>query len=548
MDAQTNNLPTNSAELQNLVQILLSQNDSLQAKNEQLATENSKLGSRVDQLEDELRLHRIKRFQSQSEKAKALFGDTGIEQADIFPETLVQVLKELGLEVEDDTSQPAVQVPAHTRKPRKSRQLDANLPRVDVIHDLTDKQCHECGETMSCIGEEPPLEQLAIVPAKHYVIRHIRKKYACRCKQCIKRADMPRQPIPKSQASPQLLAFLMVSKFLDGLPLYRLEKILGRYGLELSRQNMARWFIQSSEHFERLIQAFEQRLFDYDIASADETRLQVLNEPGRDPTSKSWLWIRRGGPPEKQVILVNYDPSRSAAVPNTLFRDFKKGYLVVDAYAGYRQVARNNDLKIVGCHDHARRKFTEAYESLPTKARLKGGVAKQAIQRYKALYKIEKSLKGKDAETKRQIRQEQSLPLLEKCRAWLQEVKRQGIAHEKTLLAINYYLNQYDSLVRYCEDGRLPISNIHSEHVAKTIAIARKNFLFANTQSGAYAAARIYSVILTAAQHNLEPTKYLTAVLAQLPNIKPGQSIDHLLPWNMSKDQLNQYMASMPSI
>jgi len=137
---------------------------------------------------------------------------------------------------------------------------------------------------------------------------------------------------------------------------------------------------------------------------------------------------------------------------------------------------------------------------------------------------------------------------LEKCRDWLQEVKRQGVANEKTRIAINYYLNQYDSLVRYCEDGRLPISNILSEHVAKTIAIARKNFLFANSQSGAHAAARIYSVILTAAQHDLEPTQYLSAVLAQLPAIKPGQSIDHLLPWNMSKDQLSRYVASMPSI
>jgi transposase len=127
-------------------------------------------------------------------------------------------------------------------------------------------------------------------------------------------------------------------------------------------------------------------------------------------------------------------------------------------------------------------------------------------------------------------------------------VKQQGIAHEKTLIAINYFLNQYDRLVRYCEDGRLPISNILSEHVAKSIAIARKNFLFANTQSGAISAAKIYSMILTAAQNGLEPIGYLTAVLTKIPSIKSNESIDHLLPWNLTQEQLNLYLASTPSI
>ena len=238
MDSDANKLPHDPAELQHLVRSLLSQNDSLVSANEQLAAKNDQLENRVDRLESELRLHRVKRFKAQSEKARTLLGD--IEQGDIFPEALTQVLKELGIEAEDEPPAPAIQVPAHTRRPRKPRTLDASLPRVEVIHELQNTQCDRCGETMVCIGAEPPLEQLAIIPAKQFVIRHIRKKYACQCKQCIKRAEMPRQPIPKSQASPQLLAFLMVSKFLDGLPLYRLEKILGRYGMELTRHGLAR--------------------------------------------------------------------------------------------------------------------------------------------------------------------------------------------------------------------------------------------------------------------------------------------------------------------
>ena len=544
MKADTSTLPNDPSELQSLVLALQQKNAALNAVNDQLET-------RLDNLESELRLYRIKRFQSQSEKAKALLEDLNAEQGEIFPDSLSEILKELGLSSQDNTEDAAtpIEVKPHTRKPRKSRELDPKLPRVDVTYELDDKQCDHCGETMTCIGEESPLQQLAIAPAKQFVIRHIRKKYACSCKHCVKRAPMPQQPIPKSQASAQLLAFLMVSKFIDGLPLYRLERILARYGMDLSRQNMARWFIQASAHFDRILQAFEAVIPTYDIASADETRLQVLNEPGRTSKQKSWLWIRRGGPPDRSVILVDYDSSRSGDVPRRLLEPFKNGYLVVDAYAGYKQVAKDNHLCIVGCHDHARRKFKEAYDSLSVKSRqTRGGIAKQALKRYQALYAIEKTLKDKDPETKYKIRQEQSLPLLKSFHDWLTKVKDLGVAHEKTSTAVNYFLNQYGPLTQYCEDGRLPISNILSEHVAKSIAIARKNFLFANTQSGAYAAGKIYSVVLTAAQHEHEPIQYLTMLMSKLPGIKGNESIEHLLPWNVSKEQVKTYVDSLPSI
>ena len=560
----TETLPDNSSELQNFVASLQENMEKITAQNAQLNAEKSQLESqlniqdetvtvlerKVDSLESELRLYKIKHYKSQSEKAKTILEETGLKQVDLFPEELQKALEELGIETEDEAEEEKVVTPKpYTRKKRKSRQLSQALPRVEVTYTLDDKSCDHCGKELKVIGEEPPLEQLAIVPAKQFVIRHIRKKYGCSCKQCIKRAEMPNQPIPKSQASPILLAFLMVSKFLDGLPLYRLENILARYGLAPSRQSMARWFIQCSDHLERLVQAFRLQIALYDIAACDETRLQVLQEPGRDPTTQSWLWIQRGGPPDKKVILVDYDPSRAAKVPKKLFQDFKNGYLVSDAYAGYKQVARDNNLTLVGCHDHARRKFKEAYDSLsPAARKTKGGIAKLAIKRYTALYKIERDLANKDPETKKNIRQEKSLPMQEDFKKWLLEVKHQGIAHDKTLTAINYFLNQYDTLIRYCDDGRLPISNIASEHIAKTIAIARKNFLFSNTQSGAYAAANIYSVILTATQHNLEPTQYLTWVLSELPNIKNNQSIDRLMPWNLTREQLKQHVDAMPSI
>jgi transposase len=310
---------------------------------------------------------------------------------------------------------------------------------------------------------------------------------------------------------------------------------------------MARWLIQASVWFDRLYDCFEYQINAYDIASADETVLQVLNEPGRAPTSKSWLWIRRGGPPDKPVVIVDYNPSRAGTVPLELMENYRNGFLIVDAYAGYNALVKKNNLTVVACHDHARRKFVEAFDSLTLKQRqAQGGIATQAIKRYKALYKIEADLKGQSAENIKATRQEYSLPLLNDFKTWLEQVQRQVIVSEKTTVAINYFINQFESLTVYCNDGRLPISNIKTEHVAKIIAVARKNFLFANTPSGATSSAKIYSMIITAIANGLEPTRYLSYVLTEMPKIKKDQSIEHLLPWNLTPDMLNEQYDKIP--
>lgn len=502
-----------------------------------LSGKNNQLSSRISALEAQLRLLQKHRFQSRSERFP--------EHPDLFSEAFNEIEC---LNDKPDTEE-VLEIPAHKRtKKRKDRALSPDLPRVDVVHDLPehDKKC-DCGETLEFIGREQGVEQLAIIPPQHYVIRHFKNKYACSCKQCIKRAAMPAQPIPKSQASPILLAYLMVAKLLDGLPLYRLEKIIARDGLVVSRQNMARWLIQASDWFDRLLEAFEQQINHYDIAAADETRLQVLKEPNRLPTSKSWLWIRRGGPPDQPVVLVDYNPSRSGDVPLALMNGFHNGYLCVDAYAGYNRLVKDNKLKVVACHDHARRKFVEAYDSLSSKQRqTQGGIAKQAIERYKALYNIEADLKGKSPEEKKEVRQRESLPLLIDFKDWLDKVKSQVVLSEKTSIAVNYFINQFESLKAYCEDGRLPISNIQTEHVAKLIAVARKNFLFANTPSGATSSAKIYSMIVTAIANGLEPTRYLSYILTELPQIKKDQSIEQLLPWNLSPEALSEKYDKIP--
>lgn len=503
----------------------------------ELSSKNNQLSSKIQALEAQLRLMQKQRFQSRSEKLP--------DHPDLFE----GAFNEIECLSDEPEEAETCDIPAHTRtKKRKDRKLSEDLPRVEVVHDLPESEKHcACGNELAFIGREAGVEQLAIIPAQHYVICHFKNKYACSCGKCIKRAEMPAQPIPKSQVSPVLLAYLMVSKFLDGLPLYRLEKIIARDGLIVSRQNMARWLIQASDWFDRIFALFEEQLNSFDIASADETVLQVLKEPGRSPTSKSWLWIRRGGPPDKPVVLVDYNSSRSGKVPLGLLDKFQDGYLCVDAYPGYNQLVQKNNLKVVACHDHARRKFVEAYDSLTAKQRqTQGGIAKQAIKRYKALYKIEADLKGKSSEYVKSVRQRESLPKLNEFKQWLDQVKRQVIMSDKTTTAVNYFINQFDSLKTYCEDGRLPISNIQTEHVAKVIAVARKNFLFANTPSGAKTSAKIYSMIVTAIANGLEPTRYLSYILTVLPNIKNNQPLEHLLPWNLSPEILNEQYDKIP--
>jgi len=205
-------------------------------------------------------------------------------------------------------------------------------------------------------------EQLDIIPAKIQVLRHIRKKYACACGQCIRTASLPAQPIPKSLASPSLLAHISVSKYQDALPLYRQETILQRIGVDIPRATLANWMIHMGRLTQSLINLLRDQLLVYDILQMDETTVQVLKEPNKTAQSKSYLWVQRGGLLETPVVLFDYDPSRRQSVPLRLLDGFK-GYLQTDGYDGYNAAVLNHKLIHVSCWAHARRKFSEAVKA-----------------------------------------------------------------------------------------------------------------------------------------------------------------------------------------
>lgn len=435
-------------------------------------------------------------------------------------------------------------IAAHKRRKKARQALPPELPRVDVVYDLDPGERHcDCGEPLQRIGEQV-LEQLAVIPQQHYVIRHIRPTYACTCKQCIRTAAMPAQPLPGSRASAALLAHVMVSKYLDGLPLYRQEKIAARSGLTLPRAKLARWLIDASQMFQPLVNLLNDTFFSYDIAHSDDTGIQVLKEDGRAAANQSALWIRRGGPPDRPVVLVDYAPSKSGETAAGLLSDFQ-GTLVCDGAASFNAVARRQGLTLALCNDHARRRFHKVCVGLGKK---KGGqsIAQQGLRRYQRLYAIEREAKDLSDDERLAYRRQHAVPAWDDFLAWAEQAQRDGVSHAGTRDALAYLLKHADGLRVYCTDGRIPVSNIRAEHVAKTIAIARKNFLFADTAAGAAASGRIFSLIETARANGHNPLRYLTVLLTDLPNVTTVEQIEAMLPWNLTPAQLDERYAEYP--
>jgi len=371
-----------------------------------------------------------------------------------------------------DAGAPASTVPP-TR--RRKRVLPDHLERVIVRHELDElqRQCPcGCAGQLMPIGEEVT-EQLGVMPATHFVIQHVRVKYACPCKGAgVQTAPMPTALIPGSQASPALVAATMVGKYDWGSPLYRQERIARSFGLELPRSKLARWIIASVDHLRPLYNLMQDALLDYDIVLSDDTGIQVLKEDGRAPSTKSALWIRRGGAPGTPVVLVDYRQTKGLREARSLL-EYCTGYLVCDGAPTFERAAELQGLTLVLCNDHARRKFVEA-ERDGKKAKTLGWIASKALGFYKKLYEIERKAKHLTPAQRLENRVRKAVPIWELFIAWATRIHSEGVRDLATRKALEYLIRHETGLRRYCEDGRLPISNILSEHVAKTVSISRK--------------------------------------------------------------------------
>lgn len=461
-------------------------------------------------------------------------------------ERLGQDSPQLGLfneaEAEDDVIEdvrPITPVAGHSRTRGHRRALPAELPREERIYDLAaaDKTCPHDGTPLIVMGEETS-EQLDIIPASIRVLRHRRLTYACPCcRQHVVTAAMPAQPLPKSQASPGLLASVATAKYADAQPLYRQSAQFARIGFEAPRHTLARWMVQCGELVQPLINLLRERLMDSAYLQMDETPVQVLKEPGKTAQSTSYVWVQRNGERAQPIVLYDYAPTRAGSVPVELLGPFK-GYLQTDGYAGYHAVVAAQGLTPVYCFAHARRYFTDALKALglnphqlPAKPPDKARRPLKALHFIRQLYAIEQRCRAHTPPQRLVARQAESLPVLHALRAWLDELSPKVVPKSPLGKALGYLDRHWQGLVCYATDGRLEIDNNLCENALRPFVTGRKNWLFSDTVKGAQASANLYSLIETAKANGLEPYAYLRRVFTFLPAAQALADIEALLPW-----------------
>jgi transposase len=510
--------------------LLLLRQDKLTLEKDVLLAEKDKLLSEVIEENKHLR-HQLNqllqdKFGVKSEKSKNL-AEHAFNEA-IEPDNALEI----------EVAEKEITVAIHQRKKGGKcgrKPLPEHLPRIQRIYDLEESEricC--CGCQLVKIGEELS-EQLDIIPAKIQVIQHIKYKHACKgCFDTIKTAPGPKLPIPKSIASPGLLAHVSVSKFKDHLPLYRQESIFQRMGVDIARNTLSLWIIKTAQVLVPLYKLCQDTMTSYDVGYADETRVQVLKEPNRKAEDKAYMWCFIGGPSEQRCVIYHYNISRAHTVIEEILEGFS-GFLHCDGFSGYDAYAVDHDVKLVGCWMHCRRNFFEVARSTKSK-----GLADAAVAMIGKLYGIEEEMRDKafPVEQRYEHRQRYSKPLLQKFKAFLDENIKKVLPKFPLGKAFSYAINQWSKLTRYIEDGRLEIDNGLSERKVKPFVIGRKNWLFFNSIAGVKAAEVLFSIIETCALHKIEPYAYLRFVLTEIPKAKTMEDIECLMPFNIKPEQL----------
>ncbi len=494
---------------------------------------------RIDILEEALRLSKIKRFAPSSEKSP---------QTSLFDEAENEIdSEELDLEEADDLDTAtdvfsedvsADTLPKAKKKPGRKPFSD-KLPREQIYIYLTDDEKQGSIDTFFTKVKE----ELDIIPSKVRVLEYMQEKAVFiesvegENKRKIKSAFMPKHPVSRAMGSISLMCFVLIAKYADGLPLYRQEGILSRYGGDISRATLANWIIALAKQLQPLMNLMREHQHTGSVIMADETRVQVLKEPDKPVTSDKFMWVTLGGPPGEKSILFEYDPSRSGEVPLRLLDGFT-GYLQTDGYTGYNAVCAKNGNTQLGCWDHARRKFKDAQNAQPKPKKGKTKKITKAdriLSHINTLYLIERQIKELSIDEKYQQRQLKSVPILNKLKLYLENNQHKVPKDSLTGKAMTYLSNQWKKLNVYCSNGELNISNILAENAIRPFVIGRKAWLFSDTPAGARASATHYSLIETAKANGLEPYEYIKQVLTALPYAESVEDIEALLPWNIKK-------------
>jgi len=459
-------------------------------------------------------------------------------------ERLDAEIAQLGLRLEDleendaehEAARPDLASPGGQSRPRAKavrRPLPDHLPRETVVHE-PEMVCG-CGDRsrLARLGEDTT-EVLEKIPARLKVIRHVRPRYACRVCEAIFQAPAPDLPIERGRPGPGLIAHVAVSKYCDGLPLFRQSVILAREGVEIDRVTLADWIGRAAWWLAPLAQLIGTTVMTQPVLHTDDTPIRTL-APGTGKTRLSRFWVYAvdprshagAGPP---AAFYRYSADRKGERPREHLAGFS-GVMHADAFAGYDALYRSTPgqpprIQHAACWAHARRKLFEVHEST------KSPIAEEALRRIQALYQIEVDITGRPAADRQAERQARSKPLLDDMKIWMEAQRRR--ASSKTALgkALQYALGRWEALTRYADDGRLAIDNHVAERLMRGIAVTRKNFLFLGSDKGGDRAAILYTLIETAKLNGLNPEAYLAYAIDQLARGHLTSRLSELLPWN----------------
>jgi transposase len=410
--------------------------------------------------------------------------------------------------VPEPVLQNQTQSPQH-RKGHGRRPIPDHVPRRDVFHDVPDaERTCGCGREKVKIGEDSS-EQLDYIPGKLEVLRHIYPKYACSCcKDGVTAAPRVASPIAGGLAGPGLLSYVMCSKFAVHIPLYRQQDELARAGVLLARSTLCDWIGQCAIVLKPLVELMRTRVVLSHVINADETPVPVL-DPTRDSTRKSYVWTYLGDG-DHPFTVFDYRESRNRDGPIEILENYR-GYLQTDAYTCYDSVVLRSNGRIVpvGCWAHGRRGFFDARANQPREAHY-------ALSLIGQLYDVEEKFRKSTVDERLAARQERSVPGLDRLKKFLDEQAPVALPKSQYGKAIGYVRNQWDSLRRYAEDGRIGIDNNTSERTLRVAAIGRKNWLFFGSDRGGETAAICLSILASAKRHLIEPFAYVCALLVAL--------------------------------
>ena len=531
--------------LRQAIEALQSQRDSLQVQRDALhSTQQSLVGeNRVLRVERDLLKERLAKMMHKMFAAKSEV--RGTEQKDMFfneAEAHAAATQAVPAQEESQADQ-GTDVASHKRK-RGRKPLDPALPRQVERHELPESEriCPHDGATLTEIGVEVS-EQIEVIPQQVRVIRHERVKYACPCCDgALRLAPKPAQIIPKGLFTAGALAWITTAKYEDGLPLYRQAALLGRFGgTDLSRNTMAASMVRVGQAVQPIINLLRDHLLDSPITFGDETRVQVLKEPGRAAQTQSFMWAQMTdgsgptgtGPP---IRLFGYSPSRGAGAAQNLYAGIRVGsVLMSDGYEVYNQIAQLHQLVHLGCWAHCRRYFIEALDALPKHARTPEQPAVQFIELIGQLYAVESRADDCKIDPQARLgeRQGHSVPVLERIQALLLTHLHAVVPGSLLGKALHYLSAQWVKLSRFVTDGSYPIDNNPCENSIRPFVIGRRNWLFADTVGGANSSANLYSLLQTCKVNRIDPHRYLAALFTALPLASTADDYEALLPWRI---------------